>query len=216
MQKRQKIKKPRFWAGPFKLLFGNADAQFFELDIIYRIGRFCQRADSLRRFREGNYLADRFFSRQKCGNAVQSQTDTSVGRRTRAGSAARRAAVAEQSSFPRQPTITELKNEEFLGVPSSGQVAEPYQNAPHPSNRHQDSGYYPAENYAQTGLNQADYTLRAPNTNKPYRGSYGGYNSARGVALEVFFNIGIFFALGQKSLGYCSVQAGGKRFQLFA
>ena len=97
---------------------------------------------------------------------------------TGAGSAARRAAVAEQSSFPRQPTITELKNEEFLGVPSSGQVAEPYQNAPHQTDRHQDSGYYPAENYAQTGLNQADYTLRAPNTNKPYRGSYGGYNGS--------------------------------------
>ena len=97
---------------------------------------------------------------------------------TGAGSAARRAAVAEQSAFPRQPTITELKNEEFLGVSSSGQAASQYQNAPHQTARHQNSGYYPAENYAQTGLNQADYTLRAPSTNKPYRGSYGGYNGS--------------------------------------
>lgn len=93
---------------------------------------------------------------------------------TGAGSASRRTAGTRQAAVPRQPTLEELKNEEFLGVAPSGQVAGRYQNAPQQTTHRQGNTYYPASNAPQTGLNQGDYTLRAPTVNKPYSGSYSG------------------------------------------
>ena len=93
---------------------------------------------------------------------------------TGAGSASRRTAGTRQAAVPRQPTLEELKNEEFLGVAPSGQVAGRYQNAPQQTTHRQGNTYYPASNAPQTGLNQGDYTLRAPTVNKPYSGSYTG------------------------------------------
>ncbi|WP_432634291.1 hypothetical protein [Candidatus Avelusimicrobium sp.] len=93
---------------------------------------------------------------------------------TGAGSASRRTAGTRQAAVPRQPTLEELKNEEFLGVAPSGQVAGRYQNAPQQKTHRQGNTYYPASNAPQTGLNQGDYTLRAPTVNKPYSGSYSG------------------------------------------
>ena len=93
---------------------------------------------------------------------------------TGAGSASRRTAGTRQAAVPRQPTLEELKNEEFLGVAPSGQVAGRYQNAPQQTTHRQGNAYYPASNAPQTGLNQGDYTLRAPTVNKPYSASYSG------------------------------------------
>lgn len=92
---------------------------------------------------------------------------------TGAGSASRRTAGARQAALPRQPTLEELKNEEFLGVAPSGQVAGRYQGGQQTTHR-QGNAYYPTANAPQTGLNQGDYTLRAPTVNKPYSGSYSG------------------------------------------
>ena len=93
---------------------------------------------------------------------------------TGAGVVSRRTAGVRQAVLPRQPTLAELKNEEFLGVAPAGPAAGRYQGAPQQAPHRQGNTYFPGEKSAPTGLSQGDYTLRTPAANRPYSGSYSG------------------------------------------